>query len=126
MEPSAEHRDEIFKRFGRAFFRQDLDALFEVVHPGFVWTIQVGDELRVLDSRAKIEAFFAERRATQSDVRFEDGVFHHAPQASFMTYRMTGIDKASGQEFSRVGVERYTFRDGKLAEKDVYGRIAES
>ncbi len=124
MKPSAAERDEIFKRFARAFFRRDLDALYTVVHPAFVWTLEVGGEVRVLDSRAKIEAFFEERQATQSDVRFDDVEYHHAPQASFMTYRVTGINTASGQAFERVGVERYTFRDGRLAEKDVYSRIA--
>ena len=124
MNPSAEQRDDIFKRFGRAFFKQDMDAFYEVVHPSFVWTIQIGATVRVLDSAKKIKAFFEERRTTQSDVRFHDVVYHHAPHASFMTYRVTGVDTSSGQRFERVGVERYTFKDGKLAEKDVYSRIA--
>ena len=122
MQPSTEERDAIFKAFGRAFFKQDMDAMYEVVAPNFVWTVMAGDTLRRLDSRDKIEAFFEERRGTTENVRFEDVVFHHAPDATFMTYRMTGIDKATGEAFERVGVERYTFRDGKLAEKDVYSR----
>ena len=39
-----------------------------------------------------------------------------------MTYRVTGTDVASGKPFERIGVERYTFRDGRIAEKDVYSR----
>ncbi|MCB1740396.1 MAG: nuclear transport factor 2 family protein [Gammaproteobacteria bacterium] len=122
--PDPAQRDEIFKRFGRAFFKQDMDAFYEVVHPDFVWTIQTGDTLRVLDSRARIEAFFAERNRTQSKVRFEDVVFHHAPLATFMTYAVTGVDEVTGRPFRRVGVERYSFKDGLLAEKDVYSREA--
>ena len=64
----------------------------------------------------------AERKGTQTDVRFEDVVYHHADDATFMTYRVTGTDVASGEAFERVGVERYTFDDGRIAEKDVYSR----
>ena len=120
--PTSEERDAIFKAFGRAFFKQDLDAMYEVVAPDFVWTVMVGDTLHRLDSREKIANYFESRRGTSSNVRFEDVVFHHAPEATFMTYRMTGTDTASGQAFERVGVERYTFKDGRLAEKDVYSR----
>ena len=42
-----------------------------------------------------------------------------------MTYRMTGTEVATGEAFAKVGVERYTFRDGKLTVKDVYSRPAE-
>ena len=66
----------------------------------------------------QVAAFFEERQGTQRDVRFEDVVFHHAPEATFMTYRVTGTDVVSGERFERVGVERYTFRDGRIAEKD--------
>ncbi|MBL8675734.1 MAG: nuclear transport factor 2 family protein [Rhodospirillales bacterium] len=124
MTPTAAERDAIFKAFGRAFFRQDLDAMYEVVAPDFVWTVPAGDAVRTLDSRDKIAAFFEERRETVSDMRFGDVVFHHAPEATFMTYRMSGTDKATGKAFAFVGVERYTFRDGRLTAKDVYSRPA--
>ena len=31
MTPSSAQRDSIFKAFGRAFFKQDLDLMYEVV-----------------------------------------------------------------------------------------------
>ena len=117
-----ESRDELFKAFGRAFFRQDLDAMYEVVTEDFAYSILFNDEPRVMTTRAQIEAFFEERKEAQADVRFEDVVFHHAPEATFMTYRVTGKALPSGDSFERVGVERYTFRDGRIAEKDVYFR----
>lgn len=122
MIPDADARDAIFKAFGRAFFRQDLDALYDVVTDDFTYSILVDDEPRVMNTRDQVEAFFAERNGTQRDVRFEDVVFHHGDEATFMTYRATGTHVASGQHFERVGVERYTFRDGRIAEKDVYFR----
>lgn len=124
MAPNTDERDVIFKTFGRAFFKQDMDLMYQVVADDFTWTVQEGDAVRVLNSREKIEAFFAERRGRFENVRFEDVVFNHAPEATFMTYRMTGTESATGARFARVGVERYTFREGKLTAKDVYSRPA--
>jgi hypothetical protein len=45
--------------------------------------------------------------------------FHHAIDATFMTYRVTGIYIASGEPIEHIGVERYTFCDGRIAEKGV-------
>lgn len=122
MIPTPEERDTLFKAFGRAFFKQDLDAMYQVVTVDFAYSILVNDEPRLMNSREQIEAFFEERKTIQKDLRFEDVVFHHAPEATFMTYRVTGTDVLTGNAFERIGVERYTFRDGRIAEKDVYSR----
>ena len=122
MQPTPEERDVLFKAFGRAFFKQDLDAMYEVVTADFTWSILMDDGPRKARTRAEVAGFFDARRGTQEDVRFEDVIYHHAPEATFMTFRVTGTDVASGERFERVGVERYTFRDGKIAEKDVYTR----
>lgn len=124
MTPSSAQRDAIFKAFGRAFFKQDLDLMYEVVTADFTWTVDDGDQVHVLDSRNKIAEFFAQRRGKFDNVRFDDVVFHHAADATFMTYRMTGTVVATGDAFAKVGIERYTFRDGKLTVKDVYSRPA--
>ena len=122
MTPSEQQRDAIFKAFGRAFFKQDLDAMYEVVTQDFVWTVAVDDEIRKLESREAIAAHFAERKGKLENVRFNDVVYHHAPEATFMTYRMVGTEAATGKAIARIGIERYTFFAGKLAEKDVYSR----
>ena len=122
MNPTSEERDALFKAFGRAFFKQDLDAMYQVVTEDFAYSILVDEAPRRMTSREQVAAFFEERRGVRKDVRFEDVVFHHAPDATFMTYRLTGIDVASGEPFEYVGVERYTFRDGRIAEKDVFSR----
>ena len=90
MAPNNEQRDAIFKTFGRAFFKQDLDLMYEAVAPDFTWTVQDEDVVHVLDSREKIADFFEQRRGRFENVRFDDVVFHHAPEETFMTYRMTG------------------------------------
>ena len=124
MTPTAEQRDDTFKRFGRAFFKQNLDLMYEVVTDDFTWTVQDAESVRVLSSRDQIAAFFQERKGQYDNVRFEDVVFHHAAEATFMTYRMTGTEVATGKRFARVGVERYAFRDAKLTIKDFYSRPA--
>lgn len=117
-------RDDLFKAFGRAFFKQDMDAFYDVVTEDFVWTVPDGDTVRKLTSREEVAAFFAERNGKFEDMRFDDVTFHHAPDASFMTCRVSGTEVATGRKFTRFAVERYTFRDGKLAEKDVFNRDA--
>jgi len=122
VSPTADERDVLFKAFGRAFFKKDFDAMYEVVTEDFTYSILVGDEPQIMSSRDQVAAFMKGRSGTQVNVRFEDVVYHHAPEATFMTYRMTGTDVASGESFERVGVERYSFQDGRIAEKDVYSR----
>ena len=72
-----------------------------------------------MQTRDQVTAFFQERNGTQRDVRFEDAVFPHAEDATFMTNRVAGTDIATDETFERVGVERYILRDGRIAEKDV-------
>ena len=122
MTPTKSDRDLLFKKFGRAFFKQDLDAMYDVVTDDFTYSILVNDVTRTMQTRDQVAAFFQERNGTQRDVRFEDVVFHHAEDATFMTYRVTGTDIATDEPFERVGVERYTFKNGRIAEKDVYSR----
>ena len=96
--------------------------MYEVVTSDFTYSIVVNDTTRTMQTRDQVAAFFQERNGTQRDVRFEDVVFHHAEDATFMTYRVTGTDIATNETFERVGVERYTFKNGRIAEKDVCSR----
>ena len=115
-------RDTLFKHFGRAFFKQDLDAMYAVVTADFTYSIVVNDVSPLMCTRDQVAAFFIERNDAQQNVRFEDVVLHHADEATFMTYRATGTDLVTNESFERVGVERYSFKDGRIAEKDVYSR----
>jgi len=118
MTPSAAERDAIFKTFGRAWFKQDLDLMFQVVTPDFVWTSPPGPgdtAASRAQGREQVAAQFARRNGLNENVRFHDVTYHHAPDASFMTFRITGTVKATGESFETVGVERYTFRDGRIA-----------
>ena len=133
MTPAAAERDALFQAFARALFKNDMDAMYEVVTPGFVWRYHDGISMeRVLTGRAAIAAHIAERKAFFSASRFHDVVYHHLPEVSFMTFRVSETVRATGEQREQCGIEHYTFEDGKLATKDVYrkpiavGRISEA
>ena len=42
MAPSPAERDELFKGFARALFKGDIDALYQVVTPDFLWSFHDG------------------------------------------------------------------------------------
>lgn len=124
---ASEHqtRDTLFKAFGRAFFRRDVEALYEVVTPDFVWHSHDGDgNVMRLSGRDAVAAQLQAAGGRLTGVRFHDVVYHHAADATFMTFRLTGTDQATGASVEHVGIERYTFRDGRIATKDVYRKPA--
>lgn len=41
-----------------------------------------------------------------------------------MTFRLIETDKATGATREEAGIERYTFKDGRIALKDVYRKPA--
>ena len=75
---------------------------------------------RQLASREAIAAHLAEQKATFSAQRYTDVVYHHLPELTFMTFAVSETLRTSGAERQQRGVERYTFKHGKIATKDVY------
>ena len=123
--PTAAERDALFKAFARAFFKRDVDALYETVTPDFVWnTLDEKGAVSTVSGRESVAAQLARRPASLDNLRFEDVRYHHAPEASFMTFRLSATDRRSGEPHVEVGVERYVFRDGRIAVKDVYRKAA--
>ena len=121
MIPSPDERDELFKRFARALFRGDMDALYQAVTADFVWSFHDGLAVtKSLRGPDAIAAHLAEQKALLSAQRFHDVVYHHAGDISFMTFRVSETVRATGEQREQLGIERYGFADGKLATKDVY------
>ena len=121
MAPSLAERDDLFKRFARALFKGDIDALYSVVTPDFLWTFHDGLTVtKSLEDPADIAAHLAEQKALLSAQRFHDVAYHHAGDMTFMTFSVSETVRATGEHREQRGVETYTFRDGKLATKDVY------
>lgn len=126
MTPSTSERDALFKTFGRAWFKRDTDLLYEAVAPDFVWLANDADGgvTAITGKEAVGAALKASGGSGTIERRFADVVYHHAPDASFMTFRLIATDKATGAVSEEAGVERYTFRDGRIAVKDVYRKPA--
>jgi ketosteroid isomerase-like protein len=121
MSPTAAERDALFQAFARALFKNDMDAMYQVVTPDFVWRYHDGVSMeRVLTGRDAIAAHIAERKAFFSSSRFHDVDYHHLPDISFMTFHVSETVRATGERREQQGIERYTFAGGKLATKDVY------
>jgi len=121
MSPTPAERDALFSGFARALFRGDLDALYQVVTPDFVWRYHDGlAEERVLARREAIRAHIDERRQFFTESRFHEVVYHHLPDLSFMTFRVSETVRSTGERREQRGIERYTFAAGKIATKDVY------
>jgi ketosteroid isomerase-like protein len=126
MVPSSEERDSLFQAFARALFAQDMDALYQTVAVDFVWSYHDGEAVtKCLGDRAAVRAHLEEQRELFSKQRFHDVVYHHLPEVSFMTFRVTETFRATGEVREQRGIERYLFRDGRIALKDVYRKPLE-
>jgi ketosteroid isomerase-like protein len=121
MIPTAAERDALFQAFARALFKNDMRALYEVVAENFVWRYHDGlSTERVLTGREAIQNHIEERKAFFASSRFHDVAYHHLPEISFMTFRVSETVCATGEQREQQGIERYSFENGKLATKDVY------
>ena len=121
MIPSFAQRDELLKGFAKALFRRDLDTLYAVVTPDFLWSFHDGLSVtKSLIGREQILDHLDAQKQLFSVQRFEDVVCHHCPDLSFMTCRIDETLRASGEKREQRGIELYRFKDGRLALKDVY------
>jgi ketosteroid isomerase-like protein len=121
MHPTPAERDALFESFARALFKLDMDALYRVVSPDFVWRYHDGVSPEVvLIGRDAILKHLDQRKAFYSTSRFHDIIYHHLPDVSFMTFRVSEIVRSTGEHREQRGIERYTFEEGRIATKDVY------
>jgi ketosteroid isomerase-like protein len=119
--PSPAERDELLRGFARALFKGDIDALYRVVTPDFLWSFHDGGAVtKSLAGAAAICAHLSEQKSLFSAQRFHEVVYHHAGDMTFMTFRLSETVRDSGEQREQRGIESYTFADGKLATKDVY------
>ena len=103
------------------FSRATWTTLYEVVTPDFLWSFHDGVVLtKFLTGPDAIRKHLVEQKALFSVQRFHDVAYHHSGDFSFMTFRVSETLRASGEQGEQRGIESYSFRDGKLATKDVY------
>ena len=126
MTPASAERETLFKAFGRALLTGDLDALYLAVTPDFLWSYHDGASVtKTLTGAALVAGHLAEQKALFSAQRFHDVAFHHLAETTFMTFRVSETVRATGAQREQRGIERYTFRDGRIATKDVYRKPIE-
>jgi ketosteroid isomerase-like protein len=121
--PPPAERDALLRAFSKALFARDVEAIYRTVTPDFVWRLPIGPDApvaREIGSRDQLAAYFEERERMYDGVRFHDVVYHHASEATFMTFRVTATRKDGGAAVDALGMERYLFRDGRIALKDAY------
>ena len=103
----------------------DADALYEVCSPDFTWmTLNEEGTAKAITGKAAVAEQLQRRSPHLENIRFEDVHYHHAPDATFMTFRLTATNKDTGAAHEEIGIERYTFKDGLIALKDVYRKAA--
>ena len=121
--PSSTERDALLSAFSKALFARDVEAVYRTVTPDFVWRLPIGPDApvaREIKSPEQLAAYFDERERVYDGMRFKDVVYHHAPDATFMTFRVVAKRKDGGAGVDAHGIERYLFRDGRIALKDAY------
>ena len=121
--PSPAERDALLTAFSSALFARDVEAIYRTVTPDFVWRLPIGAEApvaREIASRSSCRPISTSASGCMSGMRFHDVAYHHAPDATFMTFRVTAQRKDGGASVDAHGMERYLFRDGLIALKDAY------
>ena len=121
MTPTATERDILFKAFSHALFTRDMEALYRVVTPDFLWSYHDGLSVtKSLTGAGLITAHLADQKELFSARRFHAIAYHHLAEMTFMTMRVSETVRATSAPREQSGIERYTFKDGKIATKDVY------
>jgi ketosteroid isomerase-like protein len=113
--------DDLFRRFGKAFNKADVEEIAACVTDDFEWRLNAGAAPggTVLKGKEALRRHFADKSKAHREARFSEARIHRAGDKLFGTFRVTGIDHA-GKPFDRYGIDLYELRDGKIALKDSY------
>ena len=123
--PDFEAREILFRDFAKALFKSDMDALYRVVTPDFRWLYHDGAAVtKSLSGAEAIKAHLAEQKVLFSAQRFHEVRYHHLAETTFMTFHVSETVAGSGERREQCGIEHYSFRDGRIATKDVYRKRA--
>ena len=113
--------DDLFRRFGKAFNKADVEEIAACVTDDFEWRLNAGGAPagRVLKGKDELRAYFADKSRAHREARYSEARIHRAGDKLFGTFRVTGIDHA-GRAFDRYGIDLYEVKDGRIALKDSY------
>ena len=115
--------DDLFRPFGKAFNKADVEEIAACITDDFEWRLNAGGAPtgRVLKGKDDLRAYFADKSKAPREARFSEARIHRAGTALFGTFRATGIDHA-GKPFDRYGIDLDEVKDGKIALKDSYSK----
>lgn len=121
---SAELVDDLMRRFGEGFMREDLEVLRGVTTEDFEWHFAVGsdgpDGKVYRGAEGTLEGKRDNAKIFQ-DLRFNDIEYYPASDDKFvMTARVTGVLSTTGKPFNLRTIELYTVRDERISKKDVF------
>ena len=115
--------NEVMRRFGKAYFKQDPALLADAVTDDVEWHFAMGPDApdgRVRRGVAGILQGIAENAALFEFLRFENVVCRAlGAEQIVMTYLLDGKHRG-GDSFNLRGVELITVKDGKVHRKDVF------
>ena len=116
--------DDLFRRFGKAFNKADVEEIAACVTDDFEWRLNAGGSPSgaVLKGKDGLRAYFGNRSKAHREARYSEARIHRAGDKLFGTFRVTGIDHA-GKPFDRYGIDLYELQDGKIALKDSYLKV---
>ena len=114
--------DDLFRRFGKAFNKADVEEIAACVTDDFEWRLNAGGAAgrpRAEGQGRPARAISPTRARRIARRAISEARIHRAGDKLFGTFRVTGIDHA-GKPFDRYGIDLYELRDGKIALKDSY------
>lgn len=113
--------DDLFRRFGKAFNKADVEEIAACVTDDFEWRLAAGARPggTILKGKDDLRRYFGAKDQAHREARYSEACIHRAGDKLFGTFRVTGID-AKGRPFDRYGIDLYELRDGKIALKDSY------
>lgn len=102
---------DLFKKFGIAFVKKDVDTVAQCLSDDFVWSLPDGATYE--GKPAALQAM-AQRFADPGGPRFADSNFRFFGDTIVQTYQVT----AGGKTLK--GTDVYQVRDGLICSKDAY------
>jgi len=117
----SKEREQLFKTFGKAFVSKDIELLNTVVTDDFIWQYsEASGVVGAVSGSDEIHNHMVHQADRLTEVRFNDMVWYHLDEVSFVTFNITAKDAGTGEPVRETGIEYYTIRDGRVALKDVY------
>jgi ketosteroid isomerase-like protein len=114
-------RDALFRKFGSAFVKRDIELLYTIVSEDFTWRYsEASGVVGSVTGKDKVLNHMQHQADRLVDVKFHHMVWHHVGDASFGTFRLSARDADTGDAVEERGIEYYTFKDGRVNLKDVY------